>query len=169
MISIILDYLPVILSCIAAIVLFIGDKFSCSRKTYIIGVVVLLLLGAIASGINIWKNNTEQGKLLGLIKKSESNIGTLLRQVAAGNVDNKTILEKLEYIHEDLISEGKNIILVSGPQGLQGEQGLQGPQGERGLQGLQGERGLQGLSGGQISQGAVDKVPPAPPTGLQVQ
>ncbi len=81
---------------------------------------------------------TKQAKLLGLIKKSELNIGTLLQEVAAGNVDNKIILEKLESIYEDLISEGKNIILVSGPQGPQGKQGLAGP---AGLQGPKGDKG----------------------------
>ena len=60
-----------------------------------------------------------------LIKKSELNIRALLEQVALGNIDNKSILEDLEIIHEELISEGKNIILVSGPQGPQGLPGGQ--------------------------------------------
>ncbi len=181
MISIFPDYLPIILSCIAAIILFLGDRFKWKRKSYIIGIVALLFFGAVATGFNNWRNDIKQAKLLSLIKQSGSDIGKLLEEVAAGNVDIKIILERLESIREDLNSEGKNIILVSGPQGPQGEQGLAGPEGTRGPkgdkgdpgdktglqgpkgdngdpgdpgpQGLQGEQGLTGLEGPQGSKG----------------
>ncbi len=162
------DYLPIFASCVSAILLFLGSIYKWEHKLFVSFLILLMIAGAFLNVINNKKNAEKSAKLLALIKNSESGIGVLLEQVAAGNVDNKIILEELTSLHDALLLEGRNIILVSGPkgstgdrgsrgtpglQGLQGEPGLQGPQGLRGEQGIKGEQGIQGIAGVQGAQG----------------
>jgi len=155
--SISVDLIPVYISLLSGIIIFLGDKYSWKGKIYIVIVILLLFSGAVLNSYTIVKNDEHTKKILAITENSENKIDHLLQMVFAENITTEEIIEKLTLIKDELKTEGKDLILLQGPRGLQGVRGIPGLQGVKGEPGSRGERGKIGPIGSTGLQGIPGK------------